>query len=196
MIYPLYYGNWSSADIATQQNFLTRLTAYLSGAYAPAGITGVSDGNLHKTIHANQASGNLPPYSSNTLIMVFTSSGIDATSSGQGTAPITPSRGASTTMRLCLPIASFNSWVRTKCSRPPRIQASAPMWDGTRRWTAAARESVCGSVETRRLRSSPPKACNRNRRWPRSRRHAGHMDVFWMTPGDIITSNSLASLRQ
>src|SRR5713101_5040796 len=36
-IYPLYYGNWSNADITAQQNYLTGLTAYLSGKDEPAG---------------------------------------------------------------------------------------------------------------------------------------------------------------
>jgi hypothetical protein len=36
-IYPLYYGHWSSADITAQQNYLTGLTAYISGKDEPPG---------------------------------------------------------------------------------------------------------------------------------------------------------------
>lgn len=32
-IHPLYYGNWTEAEIATQQQYLTNLAAYISGAY-------------------------------------------------------------------------------------------------------------------------------------------------------------------
>jgi hypothetical protein len=121
-IYPLYYGNWSSADIAAQQNYLTGLTAYLSGAgapageqtmmqqygvnratvaadksaSAPAGTTGVSDTDLHTLIHANQASKNLPAYGSNTLIMVFLASGMTASSASNGSCAYHSSEGGAT----------------------------------------------------------------------------------------------------
>jgi hypothetical protein len=36
-IYPLYYGAWSAADMANQQNFLQNLVDYISGKNAPAG---------------------------------------------------------------------------------------------------------------------------------------------------------------
>jgi len=36
-IYPLYYGKWSNADIATQQTYLNGLAGYLSGNNKPAG---------------------------------------------------------------------------------------------------------------------------------------------------------------
>jgi hypothetical protein len=36
-IYPLYYGNWTSSEIAAQQSFLQGLAGYISGQGAPAG---------------------------------------------------------------------------------------------------------------------------------------------------------------
>src|ERR1700688_4994010 len=103
-IYPLYYGNWSRADIAKSQQFLTHLTDYISGVNslpyqqpvirqygvleaavaAPAvAVSGVPpgpipDGALRDIIHANQLSWNLPAYDGHTLIMVFPSAGFFA----------------------------------------------------------------------------------------------------------------------
>jgi hypothetical protein len=101
-IYPLYYGNWSQADINAKQNFLNGLCAYLSGQNAPAfeqpmtrqyGVEQVtvagavttttpsySPGRLTKAdllniIHTNQMFGNLPAYGGATLIMVFPAHG-------------------------------------------------------------------------------------------------------------------------
>jgi hypothetical protein len=100
-IFPLYYGNWSAADITTQQNYLVALAGYLSGSNAPAGqqpmmrqygvvsatvapsatsnpaatpvkLTGPDVRNI---IHAAQAGGLLPAYSSSTLIMLFPAHG-------------------------------------------------------------------------------------------------------------------------
>jgi hypothetical protein len=36
-IYPVYMGQWTQAEIDTQQAFLTNLTEYISGKNAPAG---------------------------------------------------------------------------------------------------------------------------------------------------------------
>ena len=100
-IYPLYYGNWSSADITAQQNYLTGLTAYLSGKGQPAGQQpmmwqyGVNEASvapavtadpsakpikltrkqLVDIIHTNQASGKLPAFGPATLIMIFPAHG-------------------------------------------------------------------------------------------------------------------------
>ncbi len=100
-IYPLYYGNWTTADITAHHNYLTGLTAYLSGNGQPAGQQpmmwqyGVnqasvapaqtasptaapkvlSRNDLLNIIHANQASGRLPAFGPATLIMVFPAHG-------------------------------------------------------------------------------------------------------------------------
>jgi len=114
-IYPLYYGDWSAADINFQQAFLTNLTAYISGAYAPAGEQpmlmqyGVntatvaaaatadptaapktlSRSDVINIIHTNQAAGKLPAYGPNTVIFVFPAHGFDVST---GTPP-TPCHG-------------------------------------------------------------------------------------------------------
>lgn len=100
-IHPLYYGTWSSADITAQQNYLTGLTAYLSGNGEPAGQQpmmwqyGVNEASvapavtaspsakpvkltrndLLNIIHTNQANGKLPAFGSATLIMIFPAHG-------------------------------------------------------------------------------------------------------------------------
>src|SRR5215471_19266267 len=89
-MFPLYYGNWSSTDLNAQQNYITGLAGYLSGQNSPSnqqqmmkqyGIAaatvappataspGATPAKLNQSdvvniIHANQANGNLPPYSS------------------------------------------------------------------------------------------------------------------------------------
>jgi hypothetical protein len=96
-IYPLYYGNWSNADITAHQNFLVGLAGYLSGHNNPAGqqtmlwqygvneatvAAAATDGaqaapaklsrsDLLNIIQANQGRGNLPAFGPATLIMVF-----------------------------------------------------------------------------------------------------------------------------
>ena len=101
-IYPLYYGDWSTADIVAQQTYLKALAAYISGDKAPAGTQpmirqyGVMSASVavHATadptakpntsetydqlvsiIKANQKNGKLPPFSSTTLIAVFLAHG-------------------------------------------------------------------------------------------------------------------------
>jgi hypothetical protein len=100
-IYPLYYGDWSAAEITAQQNYLTGLTAYLSGKGEPAGQQpmmwqyGVNEASVAtaakdspsakpvklkrsdvlKIIHDNQSSGKLPSFGPATLIMVFPAKG-------------------------------------------------------------------------------------------------------------------------
>ncbi|HVS75003.1 MAG TPA: hypothetical protein VHE23_06220 [Candidatus Acidoferrales bacterium] len=100
-IYPLYYGNWSAAEITAQQNYLNGLTGYLSGNGKPAGQQpmmwqyGVNDASvapavtaspgatpvkltrsdLLNIIHTNQTSGKLPAFGPATLIMVFPAHG-------------------------------------------------------------------------------------------------------------------------
>ena len=100
-IVPLYFGNWSATEQTAQQNYLIGLAAYISGSGAPAGRQSMmrqygvvsatvdfprtaspsaaplilSGSDVVNIIHANQASGNLPPYDSNTLIMVFPAHG-------------------------------------------------------------------------------------------------------------------------
>ena len=104
-IYPLYYGNWSSADIAAQQSYLTGLAGYLSGSNKPAGQQpmlwqyGVNSASVAQAataspsaapvklsrsdvldiIHANQANGKLPAFGPNTLIIVFPAHGFGLT---------------------------------------------------------------------------------------------------------------------
>ena len=36
-IYPLYYGNWGTSEITTQQTYVVNLAAYMSGTGAPSG---------------------------------------------------------------------------------------------------------------------------------------------------------------
>jgi hypothetical protein len=104
-IHPLYYGNWSSADITTQQNYLTGLTGYLSGNNKPAGKQpmlwqygvnaasvaqaatadpGASPKKLSRDeivniIHTNQSNGKLPAFSAERLIVVFLAHGFGVT---------------------------------------------------------------------------------------------------------------------
>ena len=96
-IYPLYYGDWSKADIDAQQAYLKGLAQYISGDKAPAGeqplirqygvlSASVADAataspkatpatltqsELVTIIKDNQKSGKLPAYSSTTLIALF-----------------------------------------------------------------------------------------------------------------------------
>jgi len=96
-IYPLYYGNWSAADITAQQNYLIGLAGYLSGNNQPAGLqpmlwqygineasvapaatadpaakpTKLARSDILSIIQTNQANGKLPAYGPTTLIMVF-----------------------------------------------------------------------------------------------------------------------------
>jgi hypothetical protein len=101
-IYPLYYGDWSTADIDAQQAYLRALAAYISGDKAPAGTqpmirqygvlsasvadhvtadptakpnTSETYDQLVSIIKANQKNGKLPAFSSTTLIAVFLAHG-------------------------------------------------------------------------------------------------------------------------
>jgi hypothetical protein len=100
-IFPLYYGNWNSAEITVQQNYLIGLAGYLSGQGAPpsqqsmmrqygvgfatvgrqvtanptATPTTLKKEDIIKIIHDNQNGGKLPPYNLHTLIMVFPAAG-------------------------------------------------------------------------------------------------------------------------
>jgi hypothetical protein len=100
-IYPLYYGDWSPADIETQQNYLKSLAAYISGKKAPAGQQPVirqygvmsasvathvkyaaqtSPQILNRTqlvsiITTNQLSGKLPAFGPTTVIALFLAHG-------------------------------------------------------------------------------------------------------------------------
>ncbi len=100
-IYPLYYGAWTPAEINAQQAYLQTLTAYISGANAPAGQQpmtrqyGVNSATvvaaataspsakpkaLTRTdvlniIHSNQTAGKLPAFGPNSLLMVFPAHG-------------------------------------------------------------------------------------------------------------------------
>jgi hypothetical protein len=100
-IYPIYYGDWSKADIDTQQAYLKSLAAYISGEKAPAGeqpvirqygvlSASVADAataspnatpatltqtQLVTIIKENQKSGKLPQYSAKTLIALFLAHG-------------------------------------------------------------------------------------------------------------------------
>lgn len=100
-IYPLYYGNWSAADISAQQNYLKGLTAYLSGKGRPAhrqpmmwqygvnkasvaaAVTAdtsatpkkLSGSDVLKIIQSNQASKKLPAFGRTVLIVVFLAHG-------------------------------------------------------------------------------------------------------------------------
>ena len=100
-IYPLYYGDWTTTEIDAQQAYLTSLTEYISGQNAPAGqqptirqygvisatvaapqtanpsakpIT-LTRADVVKIISNNQASGKLPAYGANSLLMVFPAHG-------------------------------------------------------------------------------------------------------------------------
>ena len=101
-IYPIYFGNWSSADITTQQNYLTGLAGFLSGQDAPPGMQPVmaqygvnsvtvapgitltvtypspklDELDVENIIHTAQVSGQLPAFQSNRLMMVFLGSGL------------------------------------------------------------------------------------------------------------------------
>jgi hypothetical protein len=101
VIYPLYYGNWSQAEIAKQQDYIVNLAAYMSGKNAPAnkqpvmkqyGVDEVSvaaaakaaphaqTGILTKKdvrdiIARNQNRKNLPAFGDHTLIVVFPAHG-------------------------------------------------------------------------------------------------------------------------
>src|SRR5262249_48545462 len=103
--YPLYYGNWSSADITAQQNYLIGLAGYMSGNNKPAGQqpmmwqygvnevtvapaasagpratpTRLSRNDVLSIIHANQMNGKLPAFGPTTLIMVFPAHGFGLT---------------------------------------------------------------------------------------------------------------------
>jgi hypothetical protein len=109
-IYPLYYGNWSSAEINAQQQYLSGLAHYLSGDNRPAGqqpmtwqygVTGatvatvvrdnpnatpipLSRSDLLNIIRSNQMSGKLPAFGPNTLIMVFPAHGFGLDCNGCG----------------------------------------------------------------------------------------------------------------
>jgi len=97
-IYPLYWGQWTPAQIKAQQDYLTGLTAYMSGAGAPRGEapmltqygvraasvaaaktanpTGagvLSDEEIVQIIKNN--AGKLPAFDAHTLIMVFPGTG-------------------------------------------------------------------------------------------------------------------------
>jgi hypothetical protein len=100
-IYPLYYGDWTTADIETQQAYLKTLASYISGKDAPAGQQplirqyGVlsatvaaaqtadhsatprtlTRAGLLKIISNNQANGKLPAYGPNSLLVVFPAHG-------------------------------------------------------------------------------------------------------------------------
>lgn len=100
-IYPLYYGDWTQAEIDTQQAYLTSLTAYISGQEAPAGQqplirqygvisatvaapqtaspkatpTSLTRAALVKIIKNNQTAGKLPAFGPNSLLMVFPAHG-------------------------------------------------------------------------------------------------------------------------
>jgi len=103
-IYPLYYGNWSQADIDAQQAYLKSLAAYISGDKAPAGQQpvirqyGVMEASVASAVTAspaatpnpamtrtelldiidtNQKNGKLPPYGSTTLIALFLAHGFE-----------------------------------------------------------------------------------------------------------------------
>jgi hypothetical protein len=104
-IYPLYYGKWAEADIATQQAYVVNLAAYMSGEGAPASeqpmmrqygvdqvtVAAAATASPHVSptvltrsavlaiIHANQKSGNLPAFGPNTLIVVFPAHGFTVT---------------------------------------------------------------------------------------------------------------------
>jgi Bacterial tandem repeat domain 1 len=103
-IYPLYYGDWSHADIDAQQAYLKSLAAYVSGEKAPAGQqpairqygvmgaavaaavtasptakpnSAITRAELLNIIEANQKSGKLPPYGKTTLIALFLAHGFE-----------------------------------------------------------------------------------------------------------------------
>jgi 3',5'-cyclic AMP phosphodiesterase CpdA len=103
-IYPLYYGNWSQADIDAQQAYLKNLAAYISGERAPAGeqptirqygvmsasVAGavtaspnatpnpaITQDELVSIIKANQKNKKLPPFNSTTLIALFLAHGFE-----------------------------------------------------------------------------------------------------------------------
>lgn len=100
-MHPLYYGDWSKEDIEAQQSFLDNLADYISGKNAPAGQQPIvrqygvvaarvaaaktaspgaapialSYTDISNIIHANQLSGNLPPFGPHTLILFFPAHG-------------------------------------------------------------------------------------------------------------------------
>jgi hypothetical protein len=100
-IYPLYYGDWSSSEIAAQQAYLTTLKAYISGQNAPAsqqpmirqyGVYSatvvaaetakpsatprtLTRADVLKIIQNNQSNGKLPAFGPNSLLMVFPAHG-------------------------------------------------------------------------------------------------------------------------
>jgi hypothetical protein len=108
-VVPYYYGPWQSAALNQHQAYLTGLTQYLSGANASAntqstlvqyGVTSagvaapvtdptanpvaMSDSDITNAIHAAQAlpagaRGQLPPYSSTTVILFLLPTGVTAT---------------------------------------------------------------------------------------------------------------------
>jgi Bacterial tandem repeat domain 1 len=104
-IYPLYYGNWGTSEITTQQTYVVNLAAYMSGTGAPSGeqpmmkqygvnqVTVAAAVTASPTapavvltrsavlniIHANQKIGKLPAFGANTLIAVFPAHGFSVT---------------------------------------------------------------------------------------------------------------------
>ena len=103
---PYYYGPWQLTALRQHQNYLVGLTQYLSNANAPAntrttlvqygvtsaGVTGqaqnffnptsplsMSDTDIRVAIHAAQAAGTLPAYSTSTLILFLLPTGATAT---------------------------------------------------------------------------------------------------------------------
>ncbi len=100
-ICPLYYGNWSEAEILAQQTYVTALAAYMSGDSAPAsqqpmmkqyGVSevkvappetagsdatpgGLTRKDLVDIIRTNQSANNLKGFDPNRLIVVFPAHG-------------------------------------------------------------------------------------------------------------------------
>jgi hypothetical protein len=97
-IYPLYWGQWTDAEIDAQQNYLKGLAAYISGADAPKGQVpvlrqyGVNSATVAAAVTANPKgvkalsrddivriiknnAGKLPAFDAHTLIMVFPGKG-------------------------------------------------------------------------------------------------------------------------
>ena len=110
-IYPLYYGQWTEAEIDAQQAYVVSLAAYMSGKNAlvfqqpmmkqygvdhvtvvaaktatipKVGSSVLSLSDVLNIIAANQASGKLPAFGPHRLIIVFPGFGLSA--SGKGSA--------------------------------------------------------------------------------------------------------------
>lgn len=156
-IYPLYYGNWSNADIVAQQNYLNGLADYISGKNSPknqqpmmrqygvntasvapasAASPNASPAKLSRDqvldiIHTNQANGNLPPYGGGSLLMVFLAKNfsVDVTGGCAYHGSVSPSFSYFAAVPLdCGPLFLVTAHEVFEASADPDV-GYAPGWD-------------------------------------------------------------------